>query len=65
MRHLIILFYAWLLEIYRKPLMLSDATIKLLFIPGFNRIRSFNSKTRAYAEFVKAKRSVPAYREFL
>ncbi len=65
MRHLIILFYAWLLEIYRKPLMLSDATLKLLFIPGFNRIRSFNSKTRAYAEFVKAKRTVPAYREFL
>lgn len=65
MRHLIILFYAWLLELYRKPLMLSDTTIKLLYIPGFNGIRSFNSKARAYAEFVKAKRRVPAYREFL
>ncbi len=65
MRHLTILFYVWLLELYRKPLMLSDTTIKLLFIPGFNGLRAFNAKARAYAEFVKAKRRVPAYREFL
>ncbi len=65
MRHLFILFYAWLLELYRKPLMLSDTTIKLLFIPGFNRLRAFNAKARAYAEFVKARRSVPAYQNFL
>ena len=65
MRHLIILSYAWLLELYRKPLMLSDATIKLLYVPGFNRIRTFNAKARAYAEFTKAKSSVPAYNKFL
>jgi phenylacetate-CoA ligase len=65
MRHLIILSYAWLLELYRKPLMLSNATIKLLYIPGFNRIRTFNAKARAYAEFTKAKSRVPAYSRFL
>src|ERR1041384_1170816 len=65
MRHLIILLYARLLELYRKPLMLSDTTIKLLFLPGFNRLRTFNAHARAYAEFIKAKNKVPAYREFL
>jgi len=65
MRQLLILAYAWFLEFCRKPLMLSDATIKLIFIPGFNRIRAFNAKARAYDEFVKAKRYVPAYRAFL
>ena len=65
MRHLIILFYAWLLEIYRKPLMFTNQTIALLYIPGLNRLRLFNSKARAYAEFIKARRRVPAYRTFL
>lgn len=65
MRHVLILFYAWLTELSRKPIMLSDATINLLFIPGFNKIRGFNAKARAYAEFSKAKRKVPAYKEFL
>lgn len=65
MRHILILIYAWFLELYRKPLMLSDATIKLIFIPGFNNLRRFNAKARAYAEFINAKRNVPAYREFL
>jgi len=65
MRHIIILFYAWLVERIRKPLMLSNFTIKLIYIPGINKIRSFNSKARAYSEFIKAKRRVPAYREFL
>ncbi len=65
MRHIIILFYAWLVELYRKPLMLSNSTIKLIYIPGVNKIRSFNSKARAYSEFIKAKRRVPAYKAFL
>lgn len=65
MQHLFILFYAWLAEVCRKPVMLSDTTMKLLFIPGFNGFRTFNAKARAYAEFVKAKRKVPAYKEFL
>ena len=65
MRHHIILVYAWLTELYRKPVMLSDTTMKLIFIPGFNRLRTFNAKARAYAEFTKAKRKVPGYKEFL
>ena len=65
MRHLIILIYAWLIEIFRKPLMLSNFTIRLIYIPGINKIRTFNSKARAYSEFIKAKRRVPAYKSFL
>jgi phenylacetate-CoA ligase len=65
MRHLIILFYAWLIELIRKPLMLSNFTIKLIHISGINKIRTFNSKARAYSEFIKAKRRVPAYKAFL
>lgn len=65
MRHLFILFYVRFTEFFRRQLMLSDSTMKLLFIPGFNTLRSFNAKARAYAEFDKAKRRVPAYREFL
>ncbi len=65
MREYLILGYAWFLEFCRKPLMLSDGTIKLIFIPGFNRIRCFNAKARAYDEFIKARRSVPGYRAFL
>ncbi len=65
MRQQLILFYAWLLELYRKPLMFSDRAMSLIFIPGFNRLRLFNSKARAYAEFIKARRRVPAYRAFL
>lgn len=65
MRQCILLFYAWLLELYRKPLMISDRTMSLIYAPGFNRLRLFNSKARAYAEFIKARRRVPAYRDFL
>ena len=65
MRHTIILFYAWMLELIRKPLALSDATLKLHFAPGFNALRTFNGKARAYTEFVKAKKTVPAYNAFL
>ena len=65
MRHLFVLFYAWLLELYRKPLMHSDRAMALIFLPGFNRLRLYNAKARAYAEFIKAKRRVPAYRAFL
>lgn len=65
MKHRIILLYAWLIELYRKPIMLTNTTIKFIFIPGFNRLRTFNGKARAYAEFVKAKKNVPAYRKFL
>lgn len=65
MKHLTLLIYAWLLEAYRKPLMLSNATMKILHVPGFNKLRAFNGKARAYAEFIKAKNRVPAYASFL
>ena len=65
MRHIIILLYARLVEICRKPLMLSNFTIRLIYVPGINKIRHFNSKARAYSEFINAKRRVPAYKKFL
>ena len=65
MKHLIIIFYAWLLDLYKKPLLLSNTTIKLIYIPGFNDLRHFNSKVKAYAEFFKAKKRVPGYADFL
>lgn len=65
MRHLIIIIYARLFEAWRKPLMLSDTTIKLIFMPGLTRLRNFNARARTYNEFVKAKRRVPAYKAFL
>ncbi|MDG1394481.1 MAG: hypothetical protein P8P55_06630 [Flavobacteriaceae bacterium] len=45
--------------------MLSNFTIRLIYIPGINKIRTFNSKARAYSEFIKAKKRVPAYKSFL
>ncbi len=65
MRHLFIFFYAALNEMFRTAVMLNNTSMKLIFIPGFNKLRAFNAKARAYAEFCKAKRKVPAYKEFL
>ncbi len=65
MRHYIILFYALILEKYRQLLMISDTSIKFIFLPGFNKLRNFNAKARAYSEFINAKKKVPAYRKFL
>jgi phenylacetate-CoA ligase len=65
MRTSFLVFYAWFLELFRKPLMHSNRLISILYLPGFTRLRRFNSIARAYAEFVKAKRRVPAYRDFL
>jgi phenylacetate-CoA ligase len=49
----------------RSILMLSETTMLVIFMPGFNRLRGFNAKTRTYLEFTRAKRRVPAYKEFL
>jgi phenylacetate-CoA ligase len=65
MRHLFILLYAELTELFRNTVMYSHTTMKLIFIPGFSRLRNFNGKARAYAEFIKAKNQVPGYKEFL
>ena len=61
----LILFYAFILEGIRKILMVSNSTIKLIFLPGINPLRDFNSQIRAKAEFIKAKKNVPAYKDFL
>ena len=65
MRDLFFLTYAYLIELYRRSLMSSTKTMPLIFAPKFNRFRRFNSTARTYAEFLKARRRVPAYRDFL
>lgn len=65
MRNLFFLCYAFLIEMYRRSLMTSTKTMPLIFAPKFNRFRRFNSTARTYAEFLKAKRRVPAYRDYL
>lgn len=65
MKNILILAYANFTEYTRHLLMLSDLTMKLLFLPGCNGIRQFNATIRAYAEFLRAKRDIPAYRDFL
>jgi phenylacetate-CoA ligase len=65
MKHTVTMIYSRLLEYYRKILMLNETSMLIIFMPGFTRFRSFNSKMRAYSEFIKARRNVPAYRQFL
>jgi phenylacetate-CoA ligase len=65
MRHFVILFYGWTLKKTRSILMLSDTSLQLIFLPGFHNLRIFNASAKAYLEFIKARKSVPAYRDFL
>ncbi len=65
MRHYIILLYAFLLERLRKLLTMNNTSIQFIFMPGFNKLRHFNAKARAYNQFIKAKNSVPAYQKFI
>jgi phenylacetate-CoA ligase len=65
MKHYIILFYGWILNGFRNILLFSDTTLQLNFIPGFNKLRTFNGSAKAYLEFNRAKKSVPAYSDFL
>lgn len=65
MRGIFFLVYAYLIELYRRSLMVSTKTMFLIYAPKFNGFRRFNSTARTYAEFLKAKRKIPAYRDFL
>lgn len=65
MRGAFFLVYAYLIELYRRSLMISTRTMFLIYAPKFNWFRRFNSTARTYAEFLKAKRRIPAYRDFL
>lgn len=64
MRTTLIIIYAWILNFTRKIAMLSNPGMKLLFLPGFEKIRFFNGRMKMQAEFYKAIKCVPAYQHF-
>ena len=65
MKHLIIITYAKIIQMIRKIIMSDEILMQLIFMPGLNKLRNFNSLAKAYLEFQKAKRNVPAYKQFL
>ena len=65
MKRLLVYYYARLGGVYREMFLTFPWAIKLLYVPGFNRLRNFNSRARAYYQFRFSKNRVPAYREFL
>jgi phenylacetate-CoA ligase len=65
MRHLLVILYARWAGLVRLLLTRSTPSMKLLFLPKVNRWRMYTAKARVYDEFTKAKRRVPAYRDFL
>src|ERR671930_382155 len=50
---------------FRRLLARSENTYRLLFVPGFEGTRWRFGKWHAWMAFERARRSVPAYREFL
>ncbi len=54
-----------LLAFARKYMFLNEATAKLLFMPGFENARWNLGKRKATLEFSRAKKMVPAYKDFL
>ena len=61
----LIIAYAWILNLGRKIAMLSDHSMKLLFLPGFEKFRFFNGKMKMKAEYYKAIKNVPAYQQLV
>jgi phenylacetate-CoA ligase len=53
------------MDLITRLSMVSDTTLKLRYLPGFNRLRLFNARARAGAQFLLACKKVPAYRQFL
>src|SRR5919201_2471886 len=51
--------------VFRRLLTRSEETYRLLFLPGFEGGRWRLGKWRAWLAFERARKSVPAYREFL
>jgi phenylacetate-CoA ligase len=51
--------------VVRRILTSSNGTYKLLFLPGFEALRWRLGKWRAWFAFERARREVPAYRDFL
>ncbi len=65
MIHFILIFYAQILHLIRRILMSSMPTMKLIYMPGINKLRWFNGYAKAYQQFYAAKKNVPAYKLFL
>ena len=65
MIRILVYYYARLGGVYREMFLTFPWAIKLLYVPGFNKLRNFNSRARAYYQFRYAKKRVPAYRDFL
>ncbi len=61
----LIIAYVYFLNLLRKIVMLSDHSMKLLFLPGFEWFRFFNGRMKMKAEYYKALKRVPAYRKFV
>lgn len=54
-----------LARLFRRALTTSERTYRLLFVPGLERARWRFGKWRAWLAYEQARRTVPAYREFL
>jgi phenylacetate-CoA ligase len=65
MKGIILISYVRFFNLYRNISLKSFFLMKLIYIPGINKWRKFNGVARAYYNFSKAKRTVPAYKEFL
>lgn len=65
MKKNLLLLYVKTLDFFIRLSMVSDITLKLRYMPGFNKLRHFNGKARAYVRFLSAHKNVPAYRRFL
>ena len=65
MIRIFVYYYARLGGVYREMFLTFPWAIKFLYVPGFNKLRNFNSRARAYYQFRYAKKRVPAYRAFL
>jgi phenylacetate-CoA ligase len=65
MKKSLVIIYVNLVDFFIRLSMFSDTALKLRYMPGFNKLRQFNAKARAGAQFFRAYKNVPAYRQFL
>lgn len=62
MKKYLILTYCFIHNQMRKIAYSSNLSMKLIYIPGFEKLRFFNGKMRMKAEYYRAIRTVPAYK---
>lgn len=65
MKKAVILSYVYIVNFFTRLSMLSNVAFKARYIPGFNKLRHYNGRLKAYAEFIKASEKVPGYKQFL